>query len=113
MVSVPSLAPRLQKLLQSDYPRYSDAEMARRRNSVCELLRDAGCDHLIYCGANRFGSAVQWLVRLAGYRGSGCRVHAGRTRCDFRSVREPRSIGLYLRGKGGRRLGRPIIDPCG
>jgi len=61
MVSVPSLAPRLQKLLQSDYPRYSDAEMARRRNSVCELLRDAGCDHLIYCGANRFGSAVQWL----------------------------------------------------
>ena len=61
MVSVPSLAPRLQKLLQSDYPRYSDAELARRRNSVCELLRDAGCDHLIYCGANRFGSAVQWL----------------------------------------------------
>lgn len=35
--------------------------MSCRRNAVEGLLKDAGCDHLVYCGMNRFGSAVQWL----------------------------------------------------
>jgi Xaa-Pro aminopeptidase len=26
------------------------------------LLAEAGLDHFVYCGANRFGSAVQWLT---------------------------------------------------
>ncbi len=26
------------------------------------LLDETGLDHLVYCGANRFGSAVQWLT---------------------------------------------------
>jgi len=37
--------------------------MARRRAAVEALLADAGCDHLVFCGANRFGSAVQWLTQ--------------------------------------------------
>jgi len=61
MASVPPLSARLQNLLKTDYPRYSDNERSRRRNEVEGLLRDAGCDHLVYCGMNRFGSAVQWL----------------------------------------------------
>jgi Xaa-Pro dipeptidase len=56
------LPPRLQAILDAEYPRFSDAEMARRRRAVEELLRQAGCDHLVFCGANRCGSAVQWLT---------------------------------------------------
>src|SRR5579863_2830091 len=36
--------------------------MARRRAAIERLLGETGLDHLIYCGANRFGSAVQWLT---------------------------------------------------
>ena len=27
------------------------------------MLAEAECDHLVFCGANRFGSAVQWLTQ--------------------------------------------------
>src|SRR5512135_3479705 len=37
--------------------------MARRRAAVEALLAEQGCEHLIFCGANRFGSAVQWLTQ--------------------------------------------------
>jgi Xaa-Pro aminopeptidase len=36
--------------------------MARRRAAIENLLTEYGLDHLVYCGANRFGSAVQWLT---------------------------------------------------
>lgn len=49
-------------ILEAEYPRFSQAEMARRRRAVEGLLADAGCEHLVFCGANRFGSAVQWLT---------------------------------------------------
>lgn len=57
------LPPHLRALLDADYPRYSDAEMARRRTAIAGLLQQAGADHLVFCGANRFGSAVQWLTQ--------------------------------------------------
>jgi Xaa-Pro dipeptidase len=50
------------RLLEAEYPRFSDAEMARRRIAIENLLAAAEIDHLVYCGANRFGSAVQWLT---------------------------------------------------
>jgi Xaa-Pro aminopeptidase len=37
--------------------------MVRRRAAVEALLAAAECDHLVVCGANRFGSAVQWLTQ--------------------------------------------------
>ncbi len=37
--------------------------MARRRAAVEALLAEQGCEHLVFCGANRFGSAVQWLTQ--------------------------------------------------
>ncbi len=37
--------------------------MARRRRAIEALLNNAGADHLIFCGANRFGSSVQWLTQ--------------------------------------------------
>jgi Xaa-Pro aminopeptidase len=56
------IAEHLRPILQAEYPRFSDAEMARRRQAIEQLLAQANCDHLIFCGANRFGSAVQWLT---------------------------------------------------
>ena len=57
-----ALPSRLQAIHEAEYPRFSDAEMARRRAAMAGLLIEAGADHLVYCGANRFGSAVQWLT---------------------------------------------------
>ncbi len=57
-----SLPPQLRAIHEAEYPRFSDAEIARRRNATADLLKEAGADHLIFCGANRFGSAVQWLT---------------------------------------------------
>ena len=57
------LPPNLQAIVDADYPRFSTGEMARRRAAIENLLEEIGADHLIYCGANRFGSAVQWLTQ--------------------------------------------------
>ena len=56
------IAERLRPILEAEYPRFSEAEMARRRQAVETLLAEGGCEHLVFCGANRFGSAVQWLT---------------------------------------------------
>ena len=56
------LPPRLQAIVEAEYPRFSDAEMQRRRTTIEDLLKEEGLDHLVFCGANRFGSAVQWLT---------------------------------------------------
>src|SRR5256885_2248381 len=53
---------KLRAILEAEYPRFSDAELARRRAAVEVLLAEAGCEHLVFCGANRFGSSVQWLT---------------------------------------------------
>ena len=37
--------------------------MARRRAAIEAALAQAGCDHLVFCGANRAGSVVQWLTQ--------------------------------------------------
>ena len=58
-----TLPPRLKAILEADYPRFSGGEMDRRRGAMANALADAGCDHLVFCGANRFGSAVQWLTQ--------------------------------------------------
>ena len=45
------------------YPRFSDAEMARRRKALEDILAARGLEHAVVYGANRFGSAVGWLTR--------------------------------------------------
>jgi len=58
-----TLPPHLARIVEAEYPRFSDAEMVRRRAAIERLLAEAECDHLVFCGANRFGSAVQWLTQ--------------------------------------------------
>src|SRR3954469_17740519 len=55
------ISEHLQPILEAEFPRFSNAEMARRRAAVERLLTETRCDQLVFCGANRFGSAVQWL----------------------------------------------------
>jgi Xaa-Pro dipeptidase len=58
-----TLPPHLARIVEAEYPRFSDTEMARRRAAIEVLLAEADCDHLVFCGANRFGSSVQWLTQ--------------------------------------------------
>jgi Xaa-Pro aminopeptidase len=44
------------------YPRFSDAEMSRRRAALEAVMREHGVGHVLLYGANRFGSAVQWIT---------------------------------------------------
>jgi Xaa-Pro aminopeptidase len=44
------------------YPRFSKEELARRRQSIVELMGSAGVSHLVAYGAERVGSAVPWLT---------------------------------------------------
>ena len=60
---IDELPAHLQRILDAEYPRYSDAEMARRRAAVGTVLAEHGCEHLVFCGANRAGSVVQWLTQ--------------------------------------------------
>jgi Xaa-Pro dipeptidase len=57
------LPPRLKPILEAEYPRFSAAEMSRRRAAVEAALAEAQCDHLVFYGANRAGSVVQWLTQ--------------------------------------------------
>jgi len=57
-----ALPPHLRASLEAEYPRFSAAEMARRRAAIESLLAEFAIDHLLFCGANRFGSSVQWLT---------------------------------------------------
>jgi Xaa-Pro aminopeptidase len=58
-----TLAPHLARIVEAEYPRFSAQEMARHRAAVETLLAEAQCDHLIFCGANRVGSVVQYLTQ--------------------------------------------------
>ncbi len=58
-----TLPPHLAPIVEAEYPRFSDAEMARRRAAIETLLTQTKVDHLVFCGANRFGSIVQWLTQ--------------------------------------------------
>ena len=45
------------------YPRFSDQEIARRREALAAELQAAGAQHAVIYGANRAGPAVGWLTR--------------------------------------------------
>jgi Xaa-Pro dipeptidase len=57
------LPSHLRAILEADYPCFSAAEMRRRRTATETLLADVSAEHLVFCGANRFGSSVQWLTQ--------------------------------------------------
>src|SRR5689334_10621578 len=58
----PSLDPALAAIHAAEYPRFSDAEMARRRAALHCVMQGAGVDHLLVCGEQRAGTGVGWLT---------------------------------------------------
>ena len=54
------------------YPRFSDAEMARRRHALAAELDAAGAAHALLYGANKTGPAVGWLTRWPATREALC-----------------------------------------
>ena len=59
----PELAPELRAIMEMPFPRFSAAEMARRRAAVAAAMQDAGLDHLVIYGANRTGGIIQYLTQ--------------------------------------------------
>jgi Xaa-Pro aminopeptidase len=56
------LNPNLAAIHAAEYPRFSDAEMARRRAALARVMDEAGVDHLLMCGEQRAGTGVAWLT---------------------------------------------------
>jgi Xaa-Pro dipeptidase len=54
------------------YPRFSDGEMARRREALAAELEAAGAAHAVLYGANRAGPAIGWLTRWPVTREALC-----------------------------------------
>ncbi|MPZ87652.1 MAG: M24 family metallopeptidase [Nitriliruptorales bacterium] len=49
-------------LTSAPYPRFSAGEMARRRRALAAVAEEVGVDRVLVYGADRSGSAVQWLT---------------------------------------------------
>jgi Xaa-Pro aminopeptidase len=58
----PRLPARLRTLLDAEFPKFSPAEMQRRRDAFAEAMGEAGVKHLLFSGGDRKGSATQWLT---------------------------------------------------
>jgi Xaa-Pro aminopeptidase len=54
------------------YPRFSDEEMARRRDALAAELEAADASHAVIYGANRSGPAIGWLTRWPVTREALC-----------------------------------------
>ena len=60
------LAPRLKAIMAQEYPRFSDAEYARRHQALGAVMEKAGADHLIVITDHRAGNAPQWVTGWPG-----------------------------------------------
>jgi Xaa-Pro dipeptidase len=61
-----NLAPRLQAIVEQEYPRFSDREYARRHEALAGVMRGKGLDHLLVVTDHRTGNAPQWLTGWPG-----------------------------------------------
>lgn len=60
------LEPRLQAILEQEYPRFSDAEYARRHKLLGEVMERNNVDHLLVITDHRTGNAPQWVTGWPG-----------------------------------------------
>jgi Xaa-Pro aminopeptidase len=56
----------------SPYPRFSEAEIERRRTVLTRAMAARGARHALLYGANRSGSAIPWLTRWPVTREAVC-----------------------------------------
>jgi Xaa-Pro aminopeptidase len=60
------LEPRLRAIVAQEYPRFSDAEYARRHRALQAVMEKAGVDHLLIVTDHRTGNAPQWVTGWPG-----------------------------------------------
>ncbi len=60
------LEPRLRAIVEQPYPRFSDAEFARRHRALASVMARAGVDHLLVLTDHRTGNAPQWVTGWPG-----------------------------------------------
>src|SRR5579859_6887490 len=60
------IEPRLAAIMARDYPRFSDAEYARRHQRLADVMAKAGVDHLLVITDHRSGNAPQWVTGWPG-----------------------------------------------
>jgi len=72
----PELPPELRPIMEAFYPRFSDAEMQRRRAMLQELMAAAGVEYLLLYGANRAGNAIQYFTHWPTTTEAACIVSA-------------------------------------
>jgi Xaa-Pro aminopeptidase len=61
-----NLDSRLRAIMEQEYPRFSDAEYARRYKALSEVMGTAGVDHLVVVTDHRTGNATQWVTGWPG-----------------------------------------------
>src|SRR5574340_166450 len=60
------LDPRLKAIMEQEYPRFSDAEYARRYKLLEEVMAKTGVDHLLLATDHRTGNVTQWVTGWPG-----------------------------------------------
>ncbi|MBI2509826.1 MAG: aminopeptidase P family protein, partial [Betaproteobacteria bacterium] len=60
------LEPKLKRIVEQEYPRFSDAEYARRHQALAAVMEGAGVDHLLLATSQRVGNATQWVTGWPG-----------------------------------------------
>jgi Xaa-Pro dipeptidase len=60
------LEPRLKRIMEQEYPRFSNAEYARRHKALAGVMEKAGVDHLLVITDHRSGNAPQWVTGWPG-----------------------------------------------
>jgi Xaa-Pro aminopeptidase len=61
-----SLEPRLRDIVAQEYPRFSDAEYARRHRALQQAMQEREVDHLLVVTDHRSGNAPQWVTGWPG-----------------------------------------------
>jgi Xaa-Pro dipeptidase len=56
----------LRPVLEQSYPRFSDAEYARRKSALARVIESAGVDHLLIVSAQNVGNATRWVTSWPG-----------------------------------------------
>lgn len=63
MTTHPSFTPEQLAILHQEYPRFSEAEMRRRRDAIEEVMAAHEVDHLVVHAIGGRGGAVGWLAQ--------------------------------------------------
>ena len=60
------LPPELRPIFEQNYPRFSDAEYARRHAALARLMDAAGVDYILIVSAQNVGNATRWVTGWPG-----------------------------------------------